>query len=186
VEGLTRLALAAGRGDTGALDALVEGTYPQVWRFCAGLVDPQSADDLAQETFIRAVRALPGFGGDASARTWLLAVARHTCLDELRARDRRRRRDRSLRELAAQDRPVVDAAEAQAFTDLVARLDPERRAAFVLTQLLGLSYLEAASVSGCPVGTIRSRVARARAELVEQAGSPAERQEGARRERPSA
>ena len=173
MDGLTRLALAAGRGDTTALDALVEETYQQVWRFCAALVDRQSADDLAQETFIRAVRNLPGFGGDASARTWLLAVARHTCLDELRARDRRRRRDASLRDLHRSPAVVVDAAGEIAVTDLVAHLDPERRAAFVLTQWLGLSYLDAASVCDCPVGTIRSRVARARAELVELLSSSA-------------
>lgn len=52
-------------------------------------------------------------------------------------------------------------------TDLLARLDADRREAFVLTQLLGLPYAEAAEVAGCPIGTIRSRVARARADLVD-------------------
>ncbi len=55
-------------------------------------------------------------------------------------------------------------------TDLVRRLEGDRREAFVLTQLLGLSYAEAAEVAGCPVGTIRSRVARARADLVTALG----------------
>jgi RNA polymerase sigma-70 factor (ECF subfamily) len=58
-------------------------------------------------------------------------------------------------------------AEGAVVTDLLARLDPDRREAFVLTQLLGLPYAEAAEVAGCPVGTIRSRVARARADLVD-------------------
>jgi len=58
-------------------------------------------------------------------------------------------------------------AESTTVTDLLARLDADRREAFVLTQLLGLPYAEAAEVAGCPVGTIRSRVARARADLVE-------------------
>jgi RNA polymerase sigma-70 factor (ECF subfamily) len=58
-------------------------------------------------------------------------------------------------------------AESATVTDLLARLDTDRREAFVLTQLLGLPYAEAAEVAGCPVGTIRSRVARARADLVE-------------------
>ncbi|HEY0509385.1 MAG TPA: sigma factor-like helix-turn-helix DNA-binding protein, partial [Blastococcus sp.] len=58
-------------------------------------------------------------------------------------------------------------AEGAAVTDLLARLDADRREAFVLTQLLGLPYAEAAEVAGCPVGTIRSRVARARADLVD-------------------
>ena len=52
-------------------------------------------------------------------------------------------------------------------TDLLQRLDGDRREAFVLTQLIGLSYADAADVAGCPMGTVRSRVARARADLVE-------------------
>jgi len=93
VDALTRLALAAKNGDRSALDQLVEGIYEQVWRLCARLVDDQCADDLAQETFMRAVGALPNFRGEASARTWLLAIARNTCVDELRTRNRQRRRD---------------------------------------------------------------------------------------------
>ena len=58
-------------------------------------------------------------------------------------------------------------ARGAAVTDLLGRLEPDRREAFVLTQLLGLSYAEAAEVAGCPVGTIRSRVSRARGDLVD-------------------
>jgi RNA polymerase sigma-70 factor (ECF subfamily) len=71
--------------------------------------------------------------------------------------------------------------EGAAVTDLLGRLAPDRREAFALTQLLGLSYAEAAEVAGCPVGTIRSRVARARADLVEALGGAArERSDAAR------
>jgi RNA polymerase sigma-70 factor (ECF subfamily) len=144
---------------------LVASGYEPVWRLCATLVDPQSADDLAQETFTRVVRALPNYRGESSARTWLLSIARHVCLDELRVRSRRRRRDTSMR---AGPVPVVADVSADVIVaDLVSRLDPDRRAAFVLTQVLGLSYEEAARVCECPPGTIRSRVARARADLVE-------------------
>ena len=92
------------------------------------------------------------------------------CADAVRTRRRRRfslvRDDADLESLAA----VADAdtvAEGATVNDLLARLDVDRREAFVLTQLLGLSYAEAADVAGCPVGTIRSRVARARADLVD-------------------
>lgn len=61
---------------------------------------------------------------------------------------------------------VPDAAGEVAVADLLARLDPDRRAAFVLTQVIGLPYAEAAAVCECPVGTIRSRVARARENLI--------------------
>lgn len=159
---LTRLAVAAGRGDRDALDGLVRASYGEVWRLCASLVDAQAADDLAQEVFARAVRGLDAFRADASARTWLLAIARHVCLDEQRAIVRRRRRDA---EPVGDGRPAPDAGQDVDWSDLLGRLDPDRRSAFVLTQVLGLRYAEAARVCGCPVGTIRSRVARARQDL---------------------
>ncbi len=167
MDALTRLALAAGAGDRAALDQLVEGAYEQVWRLCARLVDEQCADDLAQDAFLRAVRAIPTFRAEASARTWLLAIARNTCMDELRTRSRRRRREVFLAD-RARGRPAVttDPGHEVGVADMLARLAPARREAFVLTQLLGLSYDEAAQVCGCPPGTIRSRVARARADLL--------------------
>jgi RNA polymerase sigma-70 factor, ECF subfamily len=168
VDTLTRLALAARAGDRAALDQLVEGAYEQVWRLCARLVDEQCADDLAQDAFLRAVRAMPTFRAEASARTWLLAIARNTCMDELRTRTRRRRRDAALVACAAvRPGPTTDAGHQAGVTDMLARLAPGRREAFVLTQLLGLSYDEAAQVCDCPPGTIRSRVARARADLLD-------------------
>jgi RNA polymerase sigma-70 factor (ECF subfamily) len=173
MDALTRLALAARDGDRRALDRLVEGTYEQVWRLCAKLVDDQVADDLAQDAYLRAVGALAKFRGDASARTWLLAIARNTCMDELRGRDRRRRRDSSLRATTPHRGDAVTAADRHvAVNDMLDRLTPERREAFVLTQMLGLSYHEAAEVCACPTGTIRSRVARARADLLEAVATP--------------
>jgi RNA polymerase sigma-70 factor, ECF subfamily len=142
----------------------VEAAYEPVWRLCAALVDEKSADDLSQDTFFRVVRALPNFRGQSSALTWLLAIARHVCLDELRARSRRRGREAGL--WPGQGRTAADASGEVAISDLIGRLDEDRRAAFVLTQLLGLSYDEAARVCACPPGTIRSRVARARADLI--------------------
>lgn len=177
---LTRLAQRARRGDDDALQHFVGATYDQVWRLCAAVVDEQSADDLAQETFVRAVRTLAGFRARSSARTWLLAVARNTCMDELRARSRRRRRDASLQSAVAASSPAAaDASQLPVVADLLGRLEPERRTAFVLTQVLGLGYVEAAQVCRCPVGTIRSRVARARADLMRLLGDGAVEPAGA-------
>src|SRR5579862_1238048 len=88
---LTRLARAAGRGDAAALAALIQRTQADVWRLCAHLVDPASADDLAQDTYLRAIGALKGFRGDAPVRTWLLTIARRVCAAEIGARLRDRR-----------------------------------------------------------------------------------------------
>ncbi|MGA8297614.1 MAG: sigma-70 family RNA polymerase sigma factor, partial [Acidimicrobiales bacterium] len=95
VDELTRVALAAKR-DPRQREVLVETAYPQVRRLCARLVDRESSDDLAQETFLQAIRALGRFRADASARSWMLAIARHVCLEELRCRGRRRQRDAML------------------------------------------------------------------------------------------
>ncbi|MFI7211898.1 sigma-70 family RNA polymerase sigma factor [Micromonospora maritima] len=165
-ETVTGWALAARHGDPAAQAAFVRATQAEVWRFAAALVDPDSADDLTQETYLRAFRALPGFEGRSTARTWLLGIARRACADHLRTVVRRRRLDERLAAQAATDRPYPDPAGQLGAADLVRRLPAERRSAFVLTQLLGLSYAEAADVEEVPVGTIRSRVARARDELV--------------------
>lgn len=170
---LDALAADAAGGDPLAAAALVRATQSDVWRLCAALGDPGTADDLTQETFLRAFGALHRFEGRSSVRTWLLAIARRVCADAVRSRRRRRltlvRDDAALAALpdAGGTDPVGENA---GVTDLLARMDPDRREAFVLTQLLGLSYAEAAAVVGCAVGTIRSRVARGRADLVASLG----------------
>jgi RNA polymerase sigma-70 factor (ECF subfamily) len=167
---LERIAADAAGGDPLAAAALVRATQSDVWRLCAALGDRQSADDLTQETYLRAFGSLHRFQGRSSIRTWLLSIARHVCADAIRARRRRRLtlvRDTADLETAGSVSLADHVGEGAAVTDLLARLDPHRREAFVLTQLLGLPYAEAAEVAGCPVGTIRSRVARARADLVE-------------------
>lgn len=161
---LTDLAFAARAGDGGALATLVRRTQADVWRLCAHLVDAAAADDLTQECFERAIGALPRYEGRAPVRTWLLAIARRTCMDELRRRTRRRN---LVARVTAQrpDATTHDPAGGVALDALLAGLDDDRRQAFVLTQILGLPYAEAAAVCECPVGTIRSRVARARDQL---------------------
>ena len=161
---LDELALRAAHGDRVALSDLVRGTQADIWRLCAHLVDRQSADDLTQDVYARAITALPRFRGDSPVRLWLLGIARHVCVDEVRRRTRRRRigsrRDRDVAEISPDASGEVDLDE------LLAGLDPDQRSAFVLTQVLGLRYAEAAEALGVPVGTIRSRVSRAREHLV--------------------
>jgi RNA polymerase sigma-70 factor, ECF subfamily len=161
---LTHLLLQAGEGDRLALHAFIQRTQADVWRFCAHLVDRDAADDLTQETYVRAMGAAPRFRADASARTWLLAIARRTCADEIRKRQRRRPWE--LLTDRPGDRVVPDPSRTSDLHALIDTLPDDRRAAFVLTQLLGLSYAEAADALDVPIGTIRSRVARAREDLV--------------------
>jgi RNA polymerase sigma-70 factor (ECF subfamily) len=166
VDELTRLAHEARRAVPGSLDAFIRASHEPVWRLCEALVDAQSADDLTQETFVKAVSAIRRFRGDASARTWILSIARYTCMDELRARNRGRRRSAAMA-AGATEAPLPDPSGEIGARDLLRHLEVDRRAAFTLTQLLGLTYAEAAETCDCPVGTIRSRVARARDDLIE-------------------
>jgi RNA polymerase sigma-70 factor (ECF subfamily) len=166
---LTSTVAAAGAGDRLAQASFVRATQADVWRLAAALVGPDVADDLTQETYLRALRALPGFEGRAGVRTWLLSIARRACADHLRGTVRRRRLDERLRSAGPAAEP--DHAGLFGVLDLLRRLDAPRRAAFVLTQVLGLSYADAAAVEAVPVGTIRSRVARARTELVAAMGT---------------
>jgi RNA polymerase sigma-70 factor, ECF subfamily len=168
VDELTALALTAGSGDRVAMAAFVRRTQPEVWRLCARLGDRGVADDLTQEVYLRALPALADFRGDASARTWLLQIARYVCADHVRRRSRKRALlTRLARRQGPADAVAPDPGGAVDLDALVEGLDPDRREAFVLTQVTGLSYAEAADVCEVPIGTIRSRVARARADLLD-------------------
>ena len=167
---ITALALAAGAGDRTALMTFIRATQRDVYYFLTLLCVREEAECLTQETYLRALRSLPSFAGRSSARTWLLSIARRVAADQIRRASARPRTS------AVEDWDVVVAAdsahhrsgweEGVLLRELVAGLEADRRDAFVLTQVLGLGYAAAAEVCDCPVGTIRSRAARAREDLV--------------------
>lgn len=173
---VTELALAAGRGDRAALTEFIRATQEDVWRLIAHLGGPDIADDLTQETYLRVMRALPQFAARSSARTWLLSLARRTWVDNIRHDMARPQKASTEYEVAA-----ADTATSAAWADwvdarqLIDDLPEERREALILTQVLGYTYEEAAKIAGVRVGTIRSRVARARSDLISgmNDGSPA-------------
>lgn len=167
-EAVTALALAAANGNARALESFIKATQQDVWRFVTYLSDAASADDLTQETFLRALGAIQRFSGRSSARTWLLAIARRVVADHIRRIQSRPRPahcpyPEQLRHSNRHARGFEDLVEV---TTMIAQLSADQREALLLTQLLGLSYADAAAVCGCPVGTIRSRVARARDALL--------------------
>ncbi|MEV4755969.1 sigma-70 family RNA polymerase sigma factor [Micromonospora sp. NPDC049559] len=167
---ITGWALAAKTGDRTAAAAFVRATQHHVYRFLAHLVNAQEAEDLAQETYLRAMRALPRFAARSSAKTWLLAIARRVAADHVRSAAARPRTavlsDWEAAAEAAQARRGGGFEDGVLLRELLDALPADRREAFVATQIVGLSYAEAAEVCDCPVGTIRSRVARAREDLV--------------------
>lgn len=175
---LTRLARAAGAGDRQALEQFVASTQRDVWRFVAYLDTPHAADDLTQETYLRVLTSLRRFRGRSSVRTWLLSIARRVVADHIRSKRRRPRTTVRVDDIDPADEHRY--AKAAGFEDVVEvnlmlqGLDKNRREALLLTQVLGLSYEETAEVCGCALGTVRSRVARAREQLLDQGTQPSE------------
>lgn len=159
---LDRLAASAQAGDRDALDRFVRAIQVDVWRFCAHLTRPGDADDLAQEALLRVVAHLDRWQR-GPALTWVLGVARNVCWEEIRRRTRRRTDPAAEPPVA----PTADAFGAVDTVRLLAALPYEQREALVLTQLIGLPYAQAADIVDCPIGTIRSRVARARTAMAE-------------------
>ena len=170
---LTRLLLDAQQGDRVALEQFVVETHRDVLDMCRYLGDRDNADDLAQETYQRAVASLHRFRATGPAKHWLLTIARRTCADATRRRSRRRRTQQRVLGMTTDDtlivRPITHRPE---IDELLALLDDGRRAAFVLTQVNGFRYDEAAELLDVPIGTIRSRVARAREQLLDAVRDP--------------
>jgi RNA polymerase sigma-70 factor (ECF subfamily) len=156
------LALAR-EGDLRAFEELVRMYQADVYRFACHLTrDRTLAEDVVQETFLRAFRFLSSFRGDSRFASWLLRICRNCSMDALRAR-----RATLAREELEPRRPVA-IADAAARAELRAALDSiedEHREPFLLIEVFGLSYREAADVLRLKVGTVKSRMHRARKAL---------------------
>ena len=155
-------------GDVDSFRRLVERYQRPLWTMVRNLT-PHSIDHegVAQEVFLAAFRCLASYDPKRSAfSTWLFTIARHRCSNELA-----RRRPGTCAELpdvADLRSPERAASEAELFLQLDAALDAlpfEQRSAFVLAQLQGLSYEEVGRIEGVGVGTVKSRIARARQKL---------------------
>src|SRR5687767_9891858 len=167
-------------GDKRAFDLLVRRYQNKVVQLVTRLVGDADAQDVAQESFIKAYRALNGFRGQSAFYTWLYRISINTAKNFLVARNRRP---------AAQD---IDVADAELFghtgqmsdvdtpealtlsgeirdkvTEAIHRLPADLRQAITLRELEGLSYEEIAEAMNCPIGTVRSRIFRARAAIDE-------------------
>ena len=182
---------ACQRGEPGAMDALIRATYAEVYAQCRRLLgDPADAADATQEVYLRVLRSILAFRGDAAFGTWLHRVTVNVCLTSLRRRGDQRARGQSAGRLAfaAPDSPddLPDLADEGADplahaerSDLAARtaralstLPDEARDVVVLRDLQGLSTKEAAEVLGVSEGAVKVRLHRAHAKLRELVGVP--------------
>lgn len=160
------LIAACREGRREALDALVAAHYDRIHRLAWTLAGPEAAADLAQETFLAAVKSLPRFRGDSQISTWLISILRNQ--HSLFLRGARKWRLAPISEegglLAAPEPPPVE-REVRDVLDRVKDLPEELRTTLVLFHVDGMKYADIARAMECPVGTVRSRLFEARERL---------------------
>lgn len=155
---------AAAAGDLDAFEELVRAHQEPLWRFLVGLVGDRSlAEDLAQETFLRAYRNLDRFGFRSRFSTWLFTIARNAATDELRSRAARRRAVDRLARRPSDDGP--DPALAPAMDEALRSLSDKLREAILLVEVAGFTCKDAGAILGVAEGTIKSRLYYARRDL---------------------
>ncbi len=179
---ISELVRKAKQGNDEAFGMLVEQYQDKIYGYVSRMLhDPEEAEDVAQEVFIRAYQNLKEFREAASFPTWLYRIATNLAIDAARARKSRRAETFSLdepveteegemqRQLPADRLGPVDLAESsqlqQIVSEAIAQLSSKLRTVITLYDIEGLSYKEIAEVLGCPVGTVKSRLFNARNQL---------------------
>lgn len=187
------------RGDARAFELLVIKYRRRIERLVSRIVrDPDSVPDVAQETFIRAYRALPNFRGESAFYTWLYRIAVNTAKKE--AADQRRdpvvsesslaqgdedgdetsRPEHALSDGETPEAVLASREIARAVNAAVEDLSEDLRQAVTLREIEGLSYEEIAQVMNCPIGTVRSRIFRAREAIAQRLRPLLDTREGRR------
>lgn len=178
----TELIRASSEGDADAFDRLVEAHYRSVYNTAYRMLrTPGAAADATQATFVRVWEALSSFRGDASFSTWLYRITMNVCLDELRRRknqplslteeddDGEPAGERDMPDLSDEPAGTAEQRELQKLVhEAIARLSEDFRAVIVLYDLRGMAYQEISEVLDIPLGTVKSRLNRARAALREE------------------
>ncbi|MDH4165598.1 MAG: RNA polymerase sigma factor RpoE [Gammaproteobacteria bacterium] len=175
----------AQQNERGAFDLLVLKYQHKVIKLVARLLrDPAEAEDVAQEAFVKAYRALGSFRGDSAFYTWLYRIAVNTARNSIASRQRRpldyevelseSEQNNVASRLKHDDTPeatVLSEEIRQTVNEAIGQLPEDLRTAIVLREIEGLSYEEIATAMDCPVGTVRSRIFRAR-EAIDRALKP--------------
>jgi RNA polymerase sigma-70 factor (ECF subfamily) len=172
----------AQKGDKRAFELLVMKYRRKVERLLSRMVrDAAEVEDITQEAFIKAYRALPQFRGESAFYTWLYRIAVNTAKNYLATRKRQPvasevqsedaenyEEGELLRDVATPDAELQSKQIAQAVNAAVEALPEELRNAITLREIEGLSYDEIAQMMDCPIGTVRSRIFRAREAIAER------------------
>jgi RNA polymerase sigma-70 factor, ECF subfamily len=170
------------RGDKHAFDLLVSKYQRKLGRLISRFVrDSAEAEDVTQEAFIKAYRALPGFRGESAFYTWLYRIGINTAKNHLLSNKRRAPTSTPfdtddaesfeeaslLREVSTPENELMSKQVVDVVQSSLQQLPEDLRSALTLREIEGLSYEEIASVMNCPVGTVRSRIFRAREAVAE-------------------
>ncbi len=169
---------AAKRGDLDAFTELVRRAQERIYALIYGMTrNRQDADDLTQETFLSAYRAMPGFGGRSTFSTWAHRIAVNLTLNHLKKRGREKGRteldeNAALPEGSAADHlspedETLRAGLHEKIDEAIRALPPLYRAAFTLVEMRGMSHAEAAEILGCSENTVSWRMHKARKMLRE-------------------
>lgn len=153
---------------------LLEASLSEMRAYARGLCgDPHMADDCVQDACIRALSAMASYDPARPFRPWIFRILRNEWLQRLR-RDRRLMTapGNTLEDMLVDDRLPEHASDGAALLTLISRLPPDMADAIGLVLGLGMSYEEAAAICDCATGTMKSRVSRARALLIEQLDAP--------------
>jgi len=174
-------ARASRRGDPASFEALVHEYQDRVYDFCVRMLgDREEALELVQEIFVSVYQALPSFRFDSKVSTWIYRIGKNHCLNRLKYLQRRGR-GRSDGLEGVPEEALLDAAGAPPRPDealqaeheralvqrAISRLEPDQRALVAFRDIEGLSYEEMVEVTGLPLGTVKSRLHRAREKLSE-------------------
>jgi RNA polymerase sigma-70 factor, ECF subfamily len=166
-----KVVTAARSGDLGAFETLVRRYQGDIWRLCFQLVhDEHLADDITQDTFVRAFRFMRRYRAESKFSTWLFSIARNCAMDEMRRSARRSRLARRV-ESEAPPRARTDQTSIEV-RDVLANLPLGLREPIVMIDMFGMSYREVAAVLRVPEGTVKSRVHRGRQQLARQLEPP--------------
>jgi RNA polymerase sigma-70 factor, ECF subfamily len=158
----------ARKGDLRAFESLVRDYQADVWRFAYHLTrNRATAEDVTQEAFLRAYRGLGSYKGQAKFTSWLLRIVRNCAIDAYRKTRKETPAPADEQRPADRPGPSEGAWERARINDAIRRLPMPLREPFVVIEVLGYSYQEASVILGLRVGTVKSRMHRARAALIE-------------------
>ena len=169
----------AQQGNVNAFEELTSSYYTKVYNICYRMLNnPEDASEQSQETFIKAFKYIKDFKGNCSISTWLFRIATNVCLDYLRKNKNKKTisfeqssfedikiKDRLISDMPGPEKTAETNAQKIAVREALSKMNEKNRIIIVLRDIMGLSYDDISETLKAPIGTVKSRISRARSEL---------------------